>query len=537
MRITKIGFKNFKRFTDLTVENIPEDAKLVLLTGANGSGKSCVFDALHNFGQKPTPSGDYYLKNADADGAVSLTLDIGSELKQTYLKHGQGIVSDSAVGAHKFVGRSSIRIVPRLTSAYDTSQIQQDKDRPPTFIDEDTRFGNDAIAYMQIIDDALRVPLFDSGAAVDSRKIFRDFIEPLNQSLAYIFGGKDSHTIRIINYQNATPSTEPRLTFEKGKHKIDYSLLSHGEKQVVILLLNFIVRKSQYEDAIICIDEMDCHLNTSLQYRLLEEIVNNWIPDSSQLWTASHALGFIDYAQNNNNGVVIDLDNLDYDQSQTIRPLAKDAVDVYEIAVPKALMFELLKDKRLVLCENQNDEYYNLMQLKDTLFVGVRDARDLYLKAKHDTRYYALRDRDFLTDAEIAHIEQVHPNYKILRYYDFENYLYHPDNINELGIEGFDATAYRADIAQQKQTRLNYILLNVTSSRQGYEELKTNDKLRDKNTTSIADDLASEELERFYKYYDMKTQYNKSILSQLNIDKRRLVCTEWFRNRIAEILQ
>ena len=45
MRIKKIELKNFKRFTDLTISEIPESAKLVLLIGSNGSGKSCLFDA------------------------------------------------------------------------------------------------------------------------------------------------------------------------------------------------------------------------------------------------------------------------------------------------------------------------------------------------------------------------------------------------------------------------------------------------------------------------------------------------------------
>ena len=45
MKIQKLQLKNFKRFTDLTIEGIPGNTKLVLLIGANGSGKSSVFDA------------------------------------------------------------------------------------------------------------------------------------------------------------------------------------------------------------------------------------------------------------------------------------------------------------------------------------------------------------------------------------------------------------------------------------------------------------------------------------------------------------
>jgi predicted ATPase len=40
MQIRSLRLQNFKRFTDLRLEGIPENTKLVLLVGANGSGKN-----------------------------------------------------------------------------------------------------------------------------------------------------------------------------------------------------------------------------------------------------------------------------------------------------------------------------------------------------------------------------------------------------------------------------------------------------------------------------------------------------------------
>lgn len=39
MKIKHIHLDRFKRFTDLTVKEIPETAKLVVLVGPNGCGK------------------------------------------------------------------------------------------------------------------------------------------------------------------------------------------------------------------------------------------------------------------------------------------------------------------------------------------------------------------------------------------------------------------------------------------------------------------------------------------------------------------
>ena len=49
MKISKIAIKNYKRFTDLTISNIPATAKLVVLVGPNGCGKTSLFDAFYHW--------------------------------------------------------------------------------------------------------------------------------------------------------------------------------------------------------------------------------------------------------------------------------------------------------------------------------------------------------------------------------------------------------------------------------------------------------------------------------------------------------
>lgn len=49
MRISQIKINDFKRFSDLTIENIPETAKLVVLVGPNGCGKTSLFEAFNHW--------------------------------------------------------------------------------------------------------------------------------------------------------------------------------------------------------------------------------------------------------------------------------------------------------------------------------------------------------------------------------------------------------------------------------------------------------------------------------------------------------
>ena len=532
MRITRLQLKNFKRFTDLTIDGIPKEAKLVLLIGSNGSGKSSVFDAFNVQAKSPRigrPHPSYYSKN-DGVSNVYVLFDDGSYINSNPVEN-----SFSQSKLYKFIGRSSIRIVPRISNHGNAETIKDNMDEPPTFIDQDTRFDNDLSMYMQQIDNALREPVF-SGKSADTLKIFQEFISPLNTSLINIFGGDTTTTIQIAEYQNATANASGKLIFRKGNSKINYDYLSHGEKQIVILLLNFIVRKEQYQDAIIYIDEMDCHLNTALQSRLLNEIVNIWIPESAQLWTATHALGFIDFARHAENAAIIDLNLLNFDIPQTIVPQPKTNLEVYDIAVPKDTIRNILKGLKLVTVENQNDQFYNAaLGEKGYLFLPASNNREVFLTIKGDPRMLGLRDRDYLKFDEIDVIKKKFPNLKILHYYAFENYIYHPDNLAELKLPGYDRNAYIADIVLQKKDRLISIVDEIGTSRQTYVEFKEGIKMGE-DRKEITNALQSEDLETFYPFFNMKKFYSRAFLTEFNLQIKDLVATEWFKNRIEKVL-
>jgi hypothetical protein len=546
MKIKSVQLKNFKRFTDLRIENIPEETKLVLLIGTNGSGKSSVFDGFRYstfvanssakndaYLLKPETTKEYYRKQVDVTTACTISLYHKEEIHKLEQHQLESVNPDAFDLRKKFIGRSSSRIIPKIINQADLAEITMDADAPALYIDNDTRFINDVFSYIQQINKALREPAF-RGESANTFEIFQEFIAPLNSSLSTIFGDDTAISLKIVEFEDTSPSKPAKLIFQKGNSKINYDLLSHGEKQVIILLLNFIVRKKQYEDAIIYIDEMDCHLNTSLQETLLKEIVEKWIPDSSQLWTASHALGFIDYARKTDNAVILDFDSLNFDAPQTIVPQSKEVLDVYDLAIPKSILSQLFSDKKIVFCENKNDEYYNLMGIEKTLFVGVKDSRDVFLNAKNDNSKFTLRDRDFISDSEIERIQNKYPNHRILKYYDFENYLYHPDNIAGLGLSDFDKDEYQAEILKQKQDKIHYILPKVESARKTYEEFKID--FKPESTDKIVDDFMSDDFERFYKFFDMKEQFNRVYLAPFNLTTQRLASTNWFKSQIEQLL-
>ncbi len=538
MRIKQINLNNFKRFTNLTITDIPESAKLVLIIGSNGAGKSSVFDAFdwlskgiskHRYSDIDASA--YYSKSKNHNPSLLIRFhDNGDIIQKT-----EGYVTKGRELVDRFLGRSSIRIVPHITNNADTTQVSSDGDSPVSYIENDTRFINDVFLFIQHINSALREPVF-KGLQVDVLQIFRNLIEPLNSSLLNIFGADEKTTIQIAEFEDATPNRPAKLIFKKGESVINYDLLSHGEKQVVILLINFIVRKEYYENAIIFIDEMDNHLNTTLQSFLLEEIVTKWIPDSSQLWTASHALGFIDYARNSENAAIIDFNLLNFDQPQTLYPQPKDRLDVYEIAIPKATIASILKGYKLLVVENKNDEHFNAALGQDGyLFLPANNNREVFLTVKADPEKMGLRDRDYLRNDEIQKIREKIINLKILNLYTFENYIYHPDNLAEFNPAGYDKEAYILEIISQKNARLIDIVAEIGTARTHYIEFKDCIK-NDENINPITTALQSNNFDDFYPFLNMKKHFNKNYLNQYSYTMSALSKTRWFKQSILQII-
>ncbi len=535
MRIQSIHLQNFKRFTDLKIEGVPESAKLVLLIGANGSGKSSVFDAL-NVLQEPWNAEDpYYQKLYTEPFNIFLkTWDGGEAFAGTRMERQSKCVDG------RLFGRSSLRVIPAVTRTRDAEKLLvNDTDRPMRFTHEDRRFNTDLTLFTSRIDRALREPTFQ-GKAADTLEIFRSFIDPFNSSLIRVFGDSRSTTIQIQNYDNADSDKPIQLYFSKGQSMIPFDLLSHGEKQIVILLMGFAVRREQMENAIVFIDEMDLHLNTALQKTVLQEIVEHWIPDSSQLWTASHALGFIEYAQESDFAALIDLDALDFDLPQVITPAQKSRLDLVEIAVPRESLTRLFANRTIIVCEGKDHAFYNAAcDDASRLFIppgGSDNAQSVLAMARANPGYLALRDRDFLMENEIAAIRVELPNYRVLPYYSIENMLYHPENIASLEIPGFDPEEWMSEIRKWKNANP---LREIKFERGKIQELRTvqalqKAKAHDADATEIYDAFASADFKVFYPVFPQK-RMTPDYLGQFKLTKDTLARAPWFKAKVKEI--
>jgi predicted ATP-binding protein involved in virulence len=538
MRIKSLRLKNFKRFTDLTLQDIPENAGLVLLIGSNGSGKSSIFDAFEYFSNHNKKSwkdsGLDFRKTASANLTVQIeTFEYGIE---GLIANGWQI--SNKIESSSFYGRTSFRQVPRLLKRTlgTAFNITQDDDRAPSFIDRDIRFEND----LEHIFGKLLKEFFRTND--DKSEIKEKIINPINDSLERIFGQENGTKLRLLEMIPPLEGRIAEINFIKGNSIFHYNYLSAGEKEVFNILINLVARVEYYQNTIFFFDEIDLHLNTKLQYAFIKEITENWLPDNCQLWTASHSLGFIDYANDTENAAIIDFDDLDFDNPQILKPKEKNNFEVFEIAVGKAFIDKVVQGRKIIFSENTDTFLYNNLNIDNVLFFVANDKTDVFHKAKNHF-HFGIIDRDYLSDDEIQQIKISYPFLFILPYYSIENLLYHPDNLKEyysLTNTAFSIKDYKRELTEIKNNEKDYLLIGILQARSGYPFFKENEKSKElkvfkENSRGVVDLLKSDDFETFYKVFPAKDN-GTTLKERQNLSKVELAKTNWFKAQVEQLI-
>jgi energy-coupling factor transporter ATP-binding protein EcfA2 len=308
VRIASIKLKNFKRFTDLVIKNIPETSKLVVIVGPNGSGKSSLFDALIQWYRGKVGFGYindqlYYRKDSsqifEFQESVSVTL------------HGSDTPNRSSVYV-----RTAYRNDPDFSiSGFGRLDIPSESLRITKAIENDQTVREN---FQRLVYDTMAGVYNSDNDAKSVLQLREELIGQIRTSMKAVFGDL------LLNNISA-PLENGSFYFEKGAIKnYHYKNLSGGEKAAFDLLLDLHIKKKFYENAIYCIDEIETHLHTKIQGLLLKEMVD-LLPDKSQLWITTHSLGVmraaLDLATQNPGSVsVIDFDGVDPDIPREIEP-------------------------------------------------------------------------------------------------------------------------------------------------------------------------------------------------------------------------
>ncbi len=511
MKIKSIHLKDFKRFKDLTISDLPESAKLIVLVGPNGCGKSSVFEAMNVYARKENRVGKsggvgYYSKNSVLEHIEQWQREIDNNTKVTTYK-------PQPINKKSFYIRSAYRHVSSFIQS-DIQKIDEDShlnNRLPRLIDADQEIQ---FNYSRLIWRAANAVLRPENANRTAGEIANEIISVVRSNIKKVLPDLQLDGLSELDSGKGT------FTFTKDDSKnYSYENLSSGEKAAFDLLLDMAIKRKTHTDTVYCIDEPESHLGLRVQKNVLNALFD-MLPSESQLWIGTHSIGMMREAYNlqcqeSDKVVFLNFYELDFDKPQEIKPAQMNRA-LWEKIHSASLddLADLILPNTLIICESCFQQsfdaqcYNNIFSTEkpDALFVStggkssLKDFATIFRNTSKSVTVLTLRDKDHLTDN--GRQKNITENDKILSRKDIEEYLLddevltklceekgNPDAMNllqEARAKHVDAKSSVNDIrnAANKEFRTNPVgdnaddfLINtmsklITPDMQVYKELK-----------------------------------------------------------------
>lgn len=417
MKIREIRLRNFKRFTDTTIGEVPSEARLVVIVGPNGCGKSSVIDAAHTWHRhRWTRQGgwDVTYHRKQIPGAVeewNQAVEIAFHDPQPATDE-QGRKAVYVRTAYRNDPEFQLSQLTRVQPAVQESRFHR-------LIDNDQAVSQN---YQRLVSEGFEYA-YERGDPAETLAVFRErSIGAIRDSMQRLFPG-------LVLNSLGNPLTEGTFRFDKGDSKgFLYKNLSGGEKAAFDLLLDILVKRREFDDTVFFIDEPETHMSTGLQSALLEELFE-LVPVQSQLWIASHSIGMMRKARELGRrfaGQVafLDFDGFNFDVRATVTPTSPDR-PFWKRAMQIALddMAGYVAPEFVVLCEGGtvaggsdfDASCYNTIFATDypeVVFLGAGSADDVQNDPRRieqlmkglapNVQVIRLVDRDDRTDAEVS---------------------------------------------------------------------------------------------------------------------------------------
>jgi hypothetical protein len=457
MKIRQIRLKNFKRFSDTTISDIPETARLVVLVGPNGCGKSSLIDAAQTWRNHHWDETYHRKQVAGAGGNWTEAISLTFHDPQPEDNPNQRRKAIYARSAYRNEAEFQLDGLSRVEPALNENRINR-------LIENDQAVS---LNYRRLVSQGFEDVYERADAGLTMGEFRESSIGEIRDAMQRLFPG-------LVLNSLGNPLSSGTFRFDKGESRAFlYKNLSGGEKAAFDLLLDILIKRREYDDTVYFIDEPEAHMSPALQHALLDELFRA-VPQNSQLWLATHSIGMMrkarDLAQQHPGAVVfLDFDGVNFDLPQSIGPIEPNR-PFWKRAMQIALddLAGYVTPEQVVLCEGGrldggkdfDAECYNVIfqvEHPQAVFLGAGNADDirndprgvqrLLTALAPNVRIARVIDRDDRTDDEIRDL--VAQNVRVLSLRTVESYLLDDAVLTAL-CEGFGRTDVAPQLLQAK---------------------------------------------------------------------------------------
>ena len=345
MKLKQVELTNFRRFTKLRIQNIPDTTRLIMLAGPNGCGKSSFFDALSIWYQLHSGKSFNWQVNYHVKQSKLINMNSQNNSDSIIVVFHEEYLTDDV--KKSIYVRSAYRNDPELDTRrkYNLGKLLDDKQNSLLIYNDQTVSKN----YERLIGNAVEELFSGQGNGRKTRdEMLNDLIGPVRDKFHMLFSD-----IELVSLGN--PNQKSTFLFNKGSSSdFEYLNLSGGEKAAFDLILDLFISLQEFDNTIFCIDEPESHINPRVQSNLLS-VIYSLIPENCQLILATHSIGMMRRAQEiekNCPGSVVFLDfELNFDQPQIVEPIVPDRPfwnRAYEVALDD--IAALVAPQTVVIC-------------------------------------------------------------------------------------------------------------------------------------------------------------------------------------------
>ena len=479
MKLMSVQIRDFKRFTDLTVQEIPETARLIILVGPNGCGKSSFFDALIAWrtaeALKKQRGWGGFEWESDYHGKANTKSD--NDWMSKINLNPFGLIPDEP-GKAVYV-RSAYRNDPEF-QMQSLSRLGNPFENLPVA----RMINNDAAVsknFQRLVSQSIEGLFVPEDPSMTLKEYKEQVLGDIRNSLSMLFS-----ELKLDSLGN--PLEDGTFRFTKGtSHGFSFKNLSGGEKAAFDLILDLVVARRDYDNTLFCIDEPESHMHARLQAKLLS-VLYGLIPENCQLMLATHSIGMMRRArdieaENPGSVVFLDFGDRNFDKPQTIEPTKPGRrfwKNAYEVALDD--LAALVAPSRVVICEGHpktpnpvNNHSHDARcyerifetEFPETRFVSMGNDREIVgdkrglaealLALIDGLEVVRLIDRDDRTDPTISELRK--DGVRVLSRRNLESYLFDDEVLKALA-----ASVRRVDKTEELLVKKQSILATMTDA-------------------------------------------------------------------------